>query len=152
MKCTKAGCDQVNDFTEEILRNVIARGIADSEIQLDLLGEKNQDMPLKDMIEYIEAKESGKTLGFTPTRPPEHGHDQQFVSEGETAGCPHQRGSQAREAKGRARMVYASTAARWATARHPNGAPDALSAPGTVRSVESVAARITSTGPAWVAG
>ena len=60
MKCTKTGCDQVNDFTEEILRNVIARGIADSEIQLDLLGEKNQDMPLKDMIEYIEAKESGK--------------------------------------------------------------------------------------------
>ncbi|KAJ8349425.1 hypothetical protein SKAU_G00245550 [Synaphobranchus kaupii] len=60
MKCTKTGCDQVNDFTEEILRNVIARGIADSEIQLDLLGEKNQDMPLKDMIEYIEAKDSGK--------------------------------------------------------------------------------------------
>ncbi|KAJ8349596.1 hypothetical protein SKAU_G00247260 [Synaphobranchus kaupii] len=48
MKCTKTGCDQVNDFTEEILRNVIARG------------KKNQDMPLKDMIEYIEAKESGK--------------------------------------------------------------------------------------------
>ncbi|KAJ8337924.1 hypothetical protein SKAU_G00368900 [Synaphobranchus kaupii] len=60
MKCTKTGCDQVNNFTEEILRNVIARGIADSEIQLDLLGEKNQDMPLKEMIEYIEAKESGK--------------------------------------------------------------------------------------------
>jgi len=60
MKCTKAGCDQVNDFTEEILRNVVARGIADQAIQLDLLGEKNQDMPLKDMIEYIEAKESGK--------------------------------------------------------------------------------------------
>lgn len=60
MKCTKAGCDQVNDFTEEILRDVIARGIADQEIQLDLLGEKNQDISLKDMIEYIEAKESGK--------------------------------------------------------------------------------------------
>ena len=60
MTCTKEGCDQVNDFTEEILRDVIARGIADQEIQLDLLGEKNQDMPLKDIIEYIEAKESGK--------------------------------------------------------------------------------------------
>ena len=60
MKCTKMECEQVNDFTEEIIRNVIARGIADQEIQLDLLGEKNQDMPLKDMIEYIEAKESGK--------------------------------------------------------------------------------------------
>ena len=60
MTCTKEGCGQVNDFTEEILRDVIARGIADQEIQLDLLGEKNQNMPLRDMIEYIEAKESGK--------------------------------------------------------------------------------------------
>ena len=60
MKCTNAECDQINDFTEEIIRNVIARGISDQEIKLDLLGEKNQDMTLKDMIEYIEAKESGK--------------------------------------------------------------------------------------------
>ena len=60
MTCTKVGCDQVNGFTEEILHDVIARGIADQEIQLDLFGEKNQDMSLKDMIEYIEAKESGK--------------------------------------------------------------------------------------------
>ena len=60
MKCTKAECDQVNDFTEEILRNVIARGIADQEIQLGLIGEKTQDVPLKDMLEYIEANESGK--------------------------------------------------------------------------------------------
>ncbi|KAI0227058.1 hypothetical protein LSAT2_022494 [Lamellibrachia satsuma] len=60
MRCTKTECEQVNNFIEEIIRNVIARGIADQEIQLDLLGEKNQDMPLKDMIEYIEAKESGK--------------------------------------------------------------------------------------------
>ena len=36
MKCTKTECEQVNDFTEEIIRNVIARGIADQEIQLDL--------------------------------------------------------------------------------------------------------------------
>ena len=51
MTCTKDGCDQVNNFTEEILRDVIARSIADQEIQLNLLGEKNQDMPLKVMIE-----------------------------------------------------------------------------------------------------
>lgn len=60
MACTKEGCDQINDLTEEILRDVIARGIADQEIQLDLLGEKNQNMPLRDMVEYIEAKESWK--------------------------------------------------------------------------------------------
>ena len=60
MKCTNVICDQINDFTEEIIRNVIARGVADQDIQLDLLSEKNQDMTLKDTIEYIEAKESGK--------------------------------------------------------------------------------------------
>ena len=54
-----AECDQINDFTEEIIRIVITRGIA-IEIQLDLLGEKNQGITLKDMIEYIEATESGK--------------------------------------------------------------------------------------------
>lgn len=40
MKCTKADCGQITDFTEEILCNVITRGIADQDIQLDLLGEK----------------------------------------------------------------------------------------------------------------
>ena len=60
MECVNAACDQINDFTEEIIRNVIARGLADQEIQLYLLGEKNQEMTIKDMIEYIEAKESGK--------------------------------------------------------------------------------------------
>ena len=60
MKCTKVECDLVNDFTDEILRNVISRGIAYQEIQLDLLGKKNQDMTLNDTIESIAGKESGK--------------------------------------------------------------------------------------------
>ena len=47
MKCSKEESDQVNDFTEEILRNEIARGIADQQVQLDLLGKKNEDMALK---------------------------------------------------------------------------------------------------------
>ena len=64
MECARAGCDHINDFTEEILRDVIVRGIADQDIQLDLLGEKNQNMTLKEMIEYIEAKESGKRSAF----------------------------------------------------------------------------------------
>lgn len=74
MKCTKADCGQINDFTEEILCNVITRGIADQDIQLDLLGEKNQNIPLKDMIEYIKAKESGKRLAshLLDTRPQTH--------------------------------------------------------------------------------
>ena len=34
MKRTNAECDQINDFTEESIRNVIARGTADQETQL----------------------------------------------------------------------------------------------------------------------
>ena len=56
----KAECDKINHFTEVIIRNVIARGIAGQEIQLVLQGDKNQDMALNDTIEYIETKESGK--------------------------------------------------------------------------------------------
>ena len=36
------------------------RGLADSEIQLDLLGERNQDMSLEEVFQFIEAKEAGK--------------------------------------------------------------------------------------------
>ena len=32
----------------------------DDEIQLDLLGEKHQDMTLEEVLQYVEAKESGK--------------------------------------------------------------------------------------------
>lgn len=36
------------------------RGLADSEIQLDLLGDKNQDMALEEVFQFVEAKEAGK--------------------------------------------------------------------------------------------
>ena len=77
---------------------MIARGIADQEIQLDLLREKNQDMTLNDMIEYIEAKASGKRSAprlLAPTRPSMHGYNQQFVSVRETTGCTQHGKSQA---------------------------------------------------------
>ena len=38
----------------------MARGIVDQEIQLDLLGNENQDMTLDEMLAFIEAKESAK--------------------------------------------------------------------------------------------
>ena len=56
-KCT---CGTNVNFTEEILRDVMARGIADQDIQLDLLSDQRQDMSLEDMMRFIEAKESGK--------------------------------------------------------------------------------------------
>ena len=37
-------CDKDVNFTENVLRDVITRGLVDDKIQLDLLGEKHQDM------------------------------------------------------------------------------------------------------------
>ena len=41
-QCTS--CEANVDYTEVILRDVLCQGLEDSEIQLDILGDKNQDM------------------------------------------------------------------------------------------------------------
>lgn len=48
------------DYTDCILRDMLCHGLADSEIQLDLLGDSNQDMALKEVFKFVEYKESGK--------------------------------------------------------------------------------------------
>ena len=53
-------CNTQVNYTENVLRDVVTRGLADEDIQLDLLGEKNQDMTLEEVFQFIEAKESGK--------------------------------------------------------------------------------------------
>ena len=60
IKCTKTDCAEMVDFAGEILRDVFARGIADDEIQLDLISDQNQKMKLEEMIKFVEARESGK--------------------------------------------------------------------------------------------
>ena len=58
IKCTN--CQQDVNYTESIVRDVLARGIADPDIQLDLLGDKNQNVTLEEVIQFVESKESGK--------------------------------------------------------------------------------------------
>ena len=53
-------CAETVNYTDAILRDVLTRGIADPDIQLDLLSDKNQDMTLEDAFQFIEAKEAGK--------------------------------------------------------------------------------------------
>jgi hypothetical protein len=53
-------CARGVNYTDEILRDVLTRGMADSKIQLDLLGDKNQDMNLEEVFKFIEVKEAGK--------------------------------------------------------------------------------------------
>ena len=56
--CT--GCNQEVDYTQQILRDVLSRGIADPDIQLELLGHTNQNMSLEEVLQFVEAKEAGK--------------------------------------------------------------------------------------------
>ena len=53
-------CGTKVNYTEEVMRDVLARGIADPDIQLDLLGDSKQDMTLEEMFRFIENKEAGK--------------------------------------------------------------------------------------------
>ena len=65
-KCSN--CDADVDYTETILRDVLSRGLSDPEIQLDLLGDKNQDMTLEQVVRFVEAKEAGKHAPLDPAR------------------------------------------------------------------------------------
>lgn len=57
-------CEASVDYTEQILRDVLCRGIADQDIQLELLGHTNQDMTLEEVIQFVETKEGGKRSAF----------------------------------------------------------------------------------------
>ena len=43
-----------------MVKDAVTRGLSDQDIQLDLLGERNQDMTLEEVLRFIEAKEIGK--------------------------------------------------------------------------------------------
>ena len=53
-------CSHSVEYTEQILRDIITRNIADSDIQLELLGNENQKMTLEEVLRFVEARESGK--------------------------------------------------------------------------------------------
>ncbi|KAL5022340.1 hypothetical protein ScPMuIL_001495 [Solemya velum] len=59
-KCSAVHYGADVDFTETILRDVPARGIADQNIKLDLLGDQNQDMSLEKILLFVHAKKSRK--------------------------------------------------------------------------------------------
>ena len=54
------GCNHDVHYTDAILRDVLCRGLADNEIQMDLLGDSNQDMTLEQVLRFVEEKEAGK--------------------------------------------------------------------------------------------
>ena len=58
IKCP--GCDIYVNFTDESMRDVLAMGIADPDIQMNLLSDKREDMPLEEVFQFVEAQEAGK--------------------------------------------------------------------------------------------
>ena len=49
-------CNTSVNYTEHILHDILTHGLADSEIQLDLLGDKTQDMTPEEVFQFVEAK------------------------------------------------------------------------------------------------
>ena len=48
------------DYSEEIIRDVLVKGLHDEEIRLEILGQPNQMLTLDQTLQLAEAKESGK--------------------------------------------------------------------------------------------
>ena len=60
IKCTKADCTQLVNYTEPVIMDQLTRGLADPEIQKDVLSHTDSDtMDLETLIKYVEGKESG---------------------------------------------------------------------------------------------
>ena len=53
-------CGSEINFTEQMVRDTLIRGLEDPEIRQNILGHENQDMALEAVLKLIEAKESGK--------------------------------------------------------------------------------------------
>ena len=58
----KCGCARptIVDYSEEMIRDCLIKGIEDDDIRLDILGQPNQDPTLTEVLQIAEAKESGK--------------------------------------------------------------------------------------------
>ena len=53
-------CSLVVDFSDIMARDALICGLKDEEICMDVLGQHKQDVTLDEVLQYVEAKESGK--------------------------------------------------------------------------------------------
>ena len=53
-------CKAVVDYSDIMVRDALVRGLEDDEIRLDILGHPKQDFTLSEVLQYADAKESGK--------------------------------------------------------------------------------------------
>ena len=60
VKCTKEGCGQDVSYTEAVIMDQLIAGLADTEIQKDVLSHTEADTwDLEKLLKYVEGKESG---------------------------------------------------------------------------------------------
>ncbi len=69
-KCS--GCDIISNQGEERVADQLCIGLADAEIQEDLLKHTNQEMTVEETIRFVEVRAAGKRSAVTPSpRPPQ---------------------------------------------------------------------------------
>ena len=59
-KCTEAHCTHVFDYSNEIIKDNLIRGISDPDILADLLGDPKADRSLEEVVNFVSQKEQGK--------------------------------------------------------------------------------------------
>ena len=59
--CKEQGCNHQYDYSAEIIRDNLIRGIADPEILADVLGDPKTDRTLEETVDFIAQKEQGKS-------------------------------------------------------------------------------------------
>ena len=62
VKCSKEGCQQIVDYSEDMIAYQLIRGLADTSIQEEIMSKEatNPNMSLDEIVKLIEAKEQGK--------------------------------------------------------------------------------------------
>ena len=66
-KC--AACEQVNNQGEQRVADQLCIGLADSDIQIDLLKDPNQAMSVEETVRFVEVRAAGKRSAVTITTP-----------------------------------------------------------------------------------
>ena len=61
-KIKKCECDRdvEIDYSDDVIRDTLIRGLEDDDIRLDIMGQCRQDLSLNETLQMVEAKESGK--------------------------------------------------------------------------------------------
>ena len=60
VRCTEVACPHTFDYSNEIIKDNLIRGIYDPEILSDLLGDAKTDRTLEEVVTFIAQKEQGK--------------------------------------------------------------------------------------------